>query len=86
MSERLLSVAVPVLGLCFAAAVLGMSADDKPAGKERFFEMRTYIAAPGKLEALNARALELLDTVGLLEFAHWLTVELPYGRAAHAAA
>jgi branched-chain amino acid transport system ATP-binding protein len=32
------------------------------------------------LDALNARALELLDTVGLLEFAHWVTVELPYGR------
>jgi branched-chain amino acid transport system ATP-binding protein len=32
------------------------------------------------LDALNARALELLDTVGLLEFADWVTVELPYGR------
>ena len=32
------------------------------------------------LDALNARALELLDTVGLLEFAEWVTVELPYGR------
>jgi len=32
------------------------------------------------LDALNTRALELLDTVGLLEFAHWVTVELPYGR------
>jgi branched-chain amino acid transport system ATP-binding protein len=32
------------------------------------------------LDALNARALELLETVGLLEFANWVTVELPYGR------
>ncbi len=32
------------------------------------------------LDALNGRALELLDTVGLGEFADDVTVELPYGR------
>ncbi len=32
------------------------------------------------LDALNARALELLDTVGLREFADYVTGELPYGR------
>ncbi|MGD9946758.1 MAG: ABC transporter ATP-binding protein [Burkholderiaceae bacterium] len=32
------------------------------------------------LDVLNDRALELLDTVGLREFANHLTVELPYGR------
>src|SRR5690606_41005933 len=32
------------------------------------------------LDVLNARALELLDTVGLREFADYVTVELPYGR------
>ncbi len=32
------------------------------------------------LEALNGRALDLLDTVGLREFAAYVTVELPYGR------
>ncbi|WP_239142804.1 ABC transporter ATP-binding protein [Variovorax sp. WS11] len=32
------------------------------------------------LDALNTRALELLDTVGLLTFANWVTAELPYGR------
>src|SRR5690606_41471661 len=32
------------------------------------------------LEVLDARALELLDTVGLREFAGYVTVELPYGR------
>ncbi len=36
---------------------------------------------PGRtLDALNPRALELLETVGLREFADELTVELPYGR------
>jgi len=32
------------------------------------------------LDALNDRAMELLETVGLAEFAGWTTVELPYGR------
>lgn len=32
------------------------------------------------LEALNERALQMLDEVGLLEFADTLTIELPYGR------
>lgn len=32
------------------------------------------------LNTLNARAMELLEEVGLTEFAHTVTVELPYGR------
>lgn len=32
------------------------------------------------LDALNERALQMLDEVGLLEFADTLTIELPYGR------
>ena len=32
------------------------------------------------LDALNDRAMERLETVGLTEFAGWTTVELPYGR------
>jgi branched-chain amino acid transport system ATP-binding protein len=32
------------------------------------------------LEKLHARALELLETVGLREYANTVTVELPYGR------
>src|SRR5690606_28362878 len=32
------------------------------------------------LDVLNDRALELLDTVGLREYADFVTVELPYGR------
>jgi len=32
------------------------------------------------LDVLNGRAMELLETVGLTEFADTMTVELPYGR------
>jgi branched-chain amino acid transport system ATP-binding protein len=31
------------------------------------------------LDSLDDRAMELLETVGLAEFADWVTVELPYG-------
>jgi branched-chain amino acid transport system ATP-binding protein len=36
--------------------------------------------SPRTLDVLNDRALELLDTVGLHEYADTITVELPYGR------
>jgi branched-chain amino acid transport system ATP-binding protein len=32
------------------------------------------------LDALNERALQLLEEVGLLDYADTLTIELPYGR------
>jgi branched-chain amino acid transport system ATP-binding protein len=32
------------------------------------------------LDRLDERAMQLLETVGLAEFADWVTVELPYGR------
>lgn len=32
------------------------------------------------LDSLDDRAMALLETVGLAEFADWVTVELPYGR------
>jgi hypothetical protein len=51
-----LTVLASLVAVGFSAAVvLRGSADDKPAAKERVFEMRTYIAAPGKLDDLNAR-------------------------------
>jgi hypothetical protein len=45
--------AMAMVGGLSAGAARG--ADEKSPGKERFFEMRTYIAHDGKLDALNAR-------------------------------
>jgi hypothetical protein len=52
-----------LLAACLTAPAAGFAraADDKPAtpaaaaGKDRFFEMRTYVAAEGKFEALQSR-------------------------------
>ena len=48
-----------LLGLSSLVVVRVNAVEDKPkASKERFFEMRTYVTAPGKLDALNARFRE----------------------------
>lgn len=53
-----------LIAACLTATVAGpaRAADDKPAAahaatgaKDRFFEMRTYVAAEGKFEALQSR-------------------------------
>lgn len=54
MSRLSALVSLVVVGF-LSVAVLRGTADDKPSAKERVFEMRTYIAAPGKLDDLNAR-------------------------------
>jgi hypothetical protein len=55
-------------------------AQAKPAaGKERFFEMRTYIAAPGKLDALNARfrnhTNRLFEKHGMALVGYWVPAD-----------
>lgn len=40
---------------CLGLSMAGAQAEEKKAEAERFFEMRTYYAAPGKLDALHAR-------------------------------
>jgi hypothetical protein len=68
-----------------AAAVFLRAADKPdaaPAGKaksaERYFEMRTYHAAPGKLDALNARfrdhTVKLFKEHGMESIGYWTPV------------
>ena len=62
MSKSYLVTGLLVLfGLSCLAVLRVQAIEDNPkadktkGAKDRFFEMRTYIAAPGKLDALNAR-------------------------------
>jgi hypothetical protein len=68
-----------VLAAGVTIAALSVVADDKPAGKERFFEMRTYIAAPGKLDLLNARFRNYTNTLftkhGMELIGYWTPTE-----------
>src|SRR5437867_4455369 len=59
IKRKLMLAAVAAALVLSAGITLRLrAADDKPAGtsgKDRFFEMRTYYAAEGKMDDLNAR-------------------------------
>jgi hypothetical protein len=64
-----------VIGGLFLAA---QSAHSAAQADTRFFELRTYYAAPGKLDALQARfrehTLKLFEKHGLQNIGYWLPV------------
>jgi NIPSNAP len=66
-----------LLATLMLAAVLPSSAADKG----RIFEMRTYYAAPGKLDALNARfrdhTVGLFEKHGMTNIGYWMPIENP---------
>ena len=83
----------------FAALALRAADDEKPAdpgankpsAEQRCFEMRTYHAAPGKLDALNARFRDhttaLFKKHGMESIGYWTPVEKePEAEATGAAA
>lgn len=76
---RFVSIAL-LVGLLPACAA--MAQDAKP--DDRHYELRIYYAAPGKLEALQARfrehALALLEKHGFTNIGYWTPVENPDDR------
>lgn len=66
---------LPVLAALLAMAQPSFAADT------RVFEMRTYYANPGKLDALNARfrdhTLKLFERHGMENIGYWVPVENP---------
>ena len=68
------------LGLLSLAITL--TAADVPAGKDtRCYEMRTYYAAPGRLDALQARfrdhTCKLFAKHGMVNIGYWIPLENP---------
>ena len=74
---------VVVLALCTRAAVLALSASAADKGDksvdQRVYELRTYYAADGKMEALHARfrdhTLKLFDKHGLKVEGFWKPID-----------
>ena len=68
------------LGLAASAGVTFLFAADKP-GDTRCYELRTYYAAPGKLEALNARfrdhTMALFEKHGMVSVGYWMPTDNP---------
>jgi hypothetical protein len=81
MSKTVLLVGVALMASWSTIAVMHVAADDKAAAKERYFEMRTYIAAPGKLDALNARfrnhTNKLFVKHGMELVGYWVPADKP---------
>src|SRR5438034_886665 len=73
--------------LPFGTALIAMAADrpntSSTAKESRFFEMRTYYAAPGKLDDLNARfrnhTLQLFEKHGMTNIGYWTPADKDKG-------
>ena len=69
-----------LLGLVWFVAALVVLAADKPR-ETRCYELRTYYAAPGKLEALNARfrthTMGIFEKHGMANIGYWTPTDNP---------
>ncbi|MBI4604480.1 MAG: NIPSNAP family protein [Planctomycetes bacterium] len=72
-------VSIACLALAGVLTAPWASSDEKPKGKERYFEMRTYIAHPGRLDDLNARfrnhTNRLFEKHGMALIGYWTPAE-----------
>jgi hypothetical protein len=64
-----------LMPIALVTALTALSPDSTKAAGTRCYEMRTYYAAPGKLEALNARfrdhACKLFEKHGVVNIGYW---------------
>jgi len=71
---------VAAVGAAAVAGIAGFAAGAsvKPAREDRFFEMRTYTASPGKIQALHARfrdhTCKLFEKHGMTNVGYWQPV------------
>jgi hypothetical protein len=67
--------------LTLFVAGLALAQNQSPARDSRCFELRTYYAAPGKLEALNARfrnhTLAIFEKHGMANIGYWMPADNP---------
>jgi len=67
-------------GLVWCLAALAVYAADKPRDT-RCYELRTYYAAPGKLDALNARfrdhTMKIFEKHDMVNIGYWMPAENP---------
>ncbi|HSH95585.1 MAG TPA: NIPSNAP family protein [Roseimicrobium sp.] len=77
--RKFLSSFALLLGAVLLAGLASASAADK-----RCYEMRTYFAAPGKLDALHARfrdhTVKLFEKHGMVNIGYWVPQENPDSR------
>jgi hypothetical protein len=75
---------VTILAAAIAASVWAQSGGNSVASDSRVFEMRTYYAAPGKLEDLQARfrnhTTKLFEKHGMTNIGYWVPVDEKTGQ------
>ena len=80
---RVAGCALALVGAVMAA-VMAQSGGNSVAKDSRVFEMRTYHAAPGKLEDLQARfrnhTLKLFEKHGMTNIGYWVPVDEKTGQ------
>jgi hypothetical protein len=80
---RLMAYALMIAGVA-AASVMAQSGGNSVAKDSRVFEMRTYYAAPGKLEDLQARfrdhTVKLFEKHGMTNIGYWVPVDEKTGQ------
>ncbi|MBN8730737.1 MAG: NIPSNAP family protein [Acidobacteria bacterium] len=72
---------LPSTLIALLALVIGYGAGQMDAKTSRVYELRTYTAAPGKIEALHARfrnhTLKLFEKHGMKNIAYWAPSDDP---------
>jgi len=81
MLQKSLLAAVVITVIFIMGFWLGKTTESKAAGKDRVFELRTYTANEGKLEALHARfrdhTTKLFEKHGMTNVGYWSPKEAP---------
>lgn len=80
---RTMACAVAMVGVV-TVSVMAQSGGNSVAKDSRVFEMRTYYAAPGKLEDLQARfrdhTVKLFEKHGMTNIGYWVPVDEKTGQ------
>ena len=80
---RIAACALAIVGVGMAS-VMAQTARSSVAKDSRVFEMRTYYAAPGKLEDLQARfrdhTVKLFEKHGMTNIGYWVPVDEKTGQ------
>jgi hypothetical protein len=81
MIQKSLLLAVAIVAVFILGFWLGKTMESRAEGKNRVFELRTYTANDGKLEALHARfrnhTTELFKKHGMTNIGYWSPKDAP---------
>ena len=81
MIQKSLLLGLPIVLVFIVAFWLGQASESDADGKSRVFELRTYTANEGKLEALHARfrnhTTKLFEKHGMTNVGYWSPKDMP---------